>query len=73
MADRSRTHPVALLDEMISRLDAHAAKHPEREGALLEAEQIVCEVVRDAAIADGTAAQTRLADTLLGNGLRGTP
>lgn len=63
----------ALLDEMIRRLDAHAAAHPEREGTVLEAEQIVCEVVRDAAIADGSAAQTRLASLVLGRGIRGTP
>ena len=73
MADRSRTHPVALLDEMIRRLERECAEHPESATDLRRAEEIVCEVVRDAAIADGTAAQTRLADTLLGNGLRGTP
>ena len=67
MAERS--HPVELLDEMIRRLERECAEHPEAAGNLRRAEQIVCEVVRDAAIEDGRTA-TRLADTVLGNGLR---
>lgn len=63
----------ALLDEMIKRLEKHAAAHPEAVYSILDAEQIVCEVVRDAAIADGSAAQTRLASLVLGRGIRGTP
>jgi hypothetical protein len=59
----------ALLDEMIKRLEQHAAAHPEREGTVLEAEIIVCDVIRDAAIEDGATAR-RIAETVLGRGIR---
>jgi len=67
-----RLDAVALLDEMLRRLQAWADAHPESANDLNTAEQIVCEVVRDAAIEDGATAR-RIAETVLGRGIRGTP
>ena len=68
----SRLDAVALLDEMVRRLQAEAEAHPESAEDLNRAEQIVCECVRDAAIEDGATAR-RIAETVLGRGIRGTP
>ena len=68
----SRLDAVALLDEMVRRLQSEAEAHPESADDLNRAEQICCEVVRDAAIEDGAAAR-RIAETVLGRGIRGTP
>lgn len=65
----SRLDAVALLDEMIRRLQAEAEAHPESADDLCRAEQIVCECVRDAAIEDGATAR-RIAETVLGRGIR---
>ena len=65
----SRLDAVALLDEMIRRLQAEAEAHPESADDLNRAEQIVCECVRDAAIEDGATAR-RIAETVLGRGIR---
>jgi hypothetical protein len=59
--------PVALLDEMIRRLEVEQTTSPGAD--LLRAQVIVCEVVRDAAIADRTVAESRLASRVLGGGI----
>lgn len=58
---------ITLLDEMIKRLEADEAAHPGSD--MTRAQQIVCEVVRDAAIVDRTAAESRLAARVLGHGI----
>lgn len=59
--------PCELLDEMIRRLEAEQAANPGAD--LLRAQEIVCEVVRDAAIADRTVAESRLASRVIGGGI----
>lgn len=59
--------PRDLLDEMIRRLEAEQATNPGAD--LLRAQVIVCEVVRDAAVADKASAQSRLAARVLGGGI----
>lgn len=72
MADRDRMHPVALLDEMIRRLEDDAAAHPDEAGTMIRAQQIICETVRDAAMEESEQL-SRLGRIVLGRGIRGTP